>query len=534
MAVSRSTARGALICSSGSILVVATVSARPGSPLQPVLPPGAGPAGPFTAIAKLAGLDAVHGSAIAGVAAVAMALAAAAFLYLLREAWRGRISIRSVVVLAVLAHVAVLLLPLLVSRDVYSYAAYGRIAGLHHANPYVQTPADFPADPVARFVGPKWASTPAVYGPLFTTVTAAFARAFRSLPATIAAFRVLAVLASLGTLAMIASTARRLAPQRTAFAVAIFGLNPVVLFQSVGSGHNDLLVALSVSAALALVVAGRDGLAVAALALGSLVKVTAAFPLLLLLVWIVARRPSGQRLRAALVHAGIAAAIGLAFAFPYLQTEDPTLGMAELASHEGWLAPSRLFRRILDAVSGDVLGGIARVAFALMLLIATLAIARHLARRRSGPAGLGAAWGWALLALMMLGPVLLPWYVTWSLPLAFLLPRIPRGVLLTTSTALAVSQWAAEPSRFPSAYDANVLVGHYVLTPVIVVAAIVLLWDLRRRLLAGTALGEEPGDVATGDPDDGDGRRARGAGERHAESLERDRDEREGAEPERG
>jgi hypothetical protein len=48
----------------------------------------------------------------------------------------------------------------------------------------------------------------------------------------------------------------------------------VVLFQSAASGHNDLLVALAIAAALALVFSGRELWATAALALGTLVKVT--------------------------------------------------------------------------------------------------------------------------------------------------------------------------------------------------------------------------------------------------------------------
>jgi hypothetical protein len=530
MADARSSGRLALGGSAASIVIVAVVAAAPGSSLQPVLPAGAGPGGPFTWLARSVGLGSVHGSASAAIAAIAMAFAAVAFLFVLREAWHGRASVRAVVILAVVAHVVVLTLPLLVSRDVYSYAAYGRIAALHHANPYVQTPGDFPFDPVTPFVGPKWASTPAVYGPLFTSIAASFARAFRSLPALIDAFRVLALLASLATFAVVGALARRLAQPLTAFALAAFGLNPVVLFQSAASGHNDLLVALAVAGALLLVLAGRDGLAVVALALGTLVKVTAAVPLLLLLVWIVARRPSGERLRAAAFHVGIAAAIGLAFAIPFLQTQDPTLGMAELAGHEGWLAPSRLFRRMLDAVSGDALGWVARLVFALLLVLVTLTLARRVARERPGPAGIGAAWGWGLLALMMLGPVLLPWYVTWALPLAFLLPRVPRAVLLATSTALAVSQWAAEPSRFPTAYDANVLVGHYVLTPVIVVATGFLLLDLRRRLATGEPLNDRAAAAGYG-RDDG---RADRTGQRQARTLQGDRDQDHGAHPERG
>ena len=93
-----------------------------------------------------------------------------------------------------------------------------------------------------------------------------------------------------------------------------------------------------------------------------------------------------------------------------------------------------------------------------------------------------------LLLLMLLGPVLLPWYVTWGLPLVWLLPRVPRWMLLGVSTALAVSQFAAEPDRYPHAYNANILVGHYVIALLVALALVWLLLDGVRRLRAGTGL----------------------------------------------
>ena len=389
------------------------------------------------------------------------------------------------------------------SRDVYSYIAYGNIAGLHHANPYVQTPADFPHDAVAVLVGPKWFSTPAVYGPLFTSYASIVVRVAHDLETQVDVFRWTAALASLGTTGLIATTVRRVWPSRAAFAVAAFGLNPVVLFQSVASGHNDLLVALAVAGALALVLARRDLLAVTALALGTLVKATAALPLLLLLVWCVARAPAGRRARTLATHAGLAAVIGGVFAAPYVNLHDPTLGMLELAGHEGWLAPSRFFRRLLDGLSGDTLGVVARIAFAIALLVGVALLARMVWRaarstddvltdeREDAGIRLGAAWGWSLLLLMLLGPVLLPWYVTWALPLAWVLPRAPRLVLLGTSVALGLSQWTAEPARFPTAYDANVLIGHYVITPVVIAFLGWLLLDGWRRWRGGLPLHDE-------------------------------------------
>jgi hypothetical protein len=170
--------------------------------------------------------------------------------------------------------------------------------------------------------------------------------------------------------------------------------------------------------------------------------------------------------------------------------------MVELAGHEGWLAPSRFFRRVLDAVSGDAVGVVARVVFPLALLAVVALVARELVRRAPASAWLRTgAWGWGLLGLMLLGPVLLPWYVTWALPLAWLLPRVPRGVLLGTSVALTISQWTAEPSRFRTAYDLNVLFGHYVVTPVVVGLLAWLLLDLWRRTRGGAPLEDAPHDV---------------------------------------
>jgi alpha-1,6-mannosyltransferase len=493
-----SRSRGAPFAIGASIATfafVATVAATPASPFTPVLPDAARGGGPFRWLAGVVGLDAVHGNALAAVGVVAVVSAASAFLLVLRETWRGRVAPRTVMWLAVAYHAALLFLPLMFSRDVYSYAYYGRIAAVYHANPYVATPADYPQDALAAFVGPKWVDTPAVYGPLWTQLSALVARAVDDVAHFIVVFRGIAIAASLATIAVVARLVRRERPDREAFAVAILGLNPVVLFQSVGSGHNDLLVALTVVSALALVYARRELLATGALALGTLIKVTAALPLLLLVVASVARTPARERPRVIASHVGVAGAFALLAAAPFVNTTDPTLGMLELATHEGWLAPSRFFRRMFDAVGGDAFGIVPRLVFLLVLVAAVILIGRRLIRGEVSADGQGAAWGWALLCLMLLGPVLLPWYVTWTLPLAWLLPRVARTVLIATSVGLTVSQWTSEPANFAAAYDANLFFGHYVLTPLVIGLLAWLLVDLWRRTRAGAPLEDAPRDV---------------------------------------
>jgi hypothetical protein len=488
----------AIAAAMAGFLIEAVVAAVPGSPLQPILAPGAEPGGPFVWIAERIGLDGLD-SALPIASVLGVAAGMAGFLVLLRAAWRGEITMRVTLGLSVAFHLAIVLLPLVISRDVYSYIAHGQIVSVHHANPYVQTPAEFPGFLTRVLVGPRWVDTPSVYGPLFSHLAGVVTRTSSRLDSLVDAFRLIAIAASLATTFVIGSVARRVRPSRAVFAVAAFGLNPVVLFQSVGSAHNDLLVALAIAIAAWCVLRDRTVWAVAALTCGTLVKATLFLPLLLLVVWVVWRRPSSERLRAGAIHAGVAVAIVAVVAAPFSTLHDPSLGMLELSSHEGWLAPSRLFRRLLDAVSGDTLGVVARIVFALALVVAVAWLVRAVVRAatsgRPAPELLG-GWGWSLLALTLLGPVLLPWYLAWSLPLIWILPRVPRVSLIVLSGVLALSQWTAEPLRFPEAYDVNVLIGHYVLTPIVIGLLVWLALDLRRRLAGPPALHEEEREAA--------------------------------------
>src|SRR4026209_1998114 len=179
-------------------LIEAVVAAVPGSPLQPILAPGAEPGGPFVWVAETVGPDRLGaGPPVASVLGVAAGTVG--FLVLLRAAWRGELSMRLALGLSVAFHLAIVLLPLVISRDVYSYIAHGQIVSVHHATPYVQTPADFPSLLTRTLVGPKWVDTPSVYGPLFSLLAGLVTRISDGLDALVDAFRLIAIAASLAT-----------------------------------------------------------------------------------------------------------------------------------------------------------------------------------------------------------------------------------------------------------------------------------------------------------------------------------------------
>jgi hypothetical protein len=483
----------ALVASAAGLFAMSVVGAAPGSPYQPVLTPNGRPRGPLHDLAIAVGLADIHGNALIAVTVTVTVLALGGFWLLLRATWRGEVGLGWAIALALGGFTLLLFVPLLFSRDVYSYAFYGRIAGIYGGNPYLETPLDHSSDLLWRYVGPIWIDTPAVYGPAWTTLSAVASRFLPKPVDHVEAYRAVAMVAGLATCASIVWVARRERPALAPFALVAFGANPVVLFHSVASGHNDLLVALAIVLAFGLVVRGHPVLAAAALTLGALVKATAFLPLLLLVVWVAAARPKGERTRAVAPMLTVAAGIAALAAAPYFQWRDPTLGMLELAGHEGWLAPSMAFSRALDWVSGDLLGFIPRLVFAVTLLVCVGAIVREVWRRgaRIDADELGAVWGWALVLMMLLGPVLLPWYVTWALPIVWLLPRMPRITLLATSMLLAATLWSAEPLRFPGPFEVATLLGRWVVTPIVLVLLIRTILELRSRLRLGLAFDEE-------------------------------------------
>lgn len=479
----------ALLLAGLGILFMAIVAATPGSPYQPPLPTGGQPHGILRDVAVAIHLDRFQGDPLLAIGVLAALLATAAFLLLLREAFRGRVSVGAVAVVVVGAHALLLLVPLLFSRDVYSYAFYGRIAGVYGGNPYVQTPLDHSGDMLWNFVGSEWVNTPAYYGPAWTSLSAVLSKILPRPIDDVQAYRFISIAASLLTCAVIVWVVHRVWPQRTAFALAAFGANPVVLFHSVASGHNDLLVALGIVCAYALLLSKREAAAVAVLTLATLIKVTALLPLIMLLVWCVARRTPEERRAAFVSRVGLSAGIGLLLALPYFQLHDPTLGMVGLASRSGWFAPTRAIARLVNGATFHTMGWVVSLGALSVLAWCVWSLARAVWRRTStgslSAKELGAVWGWALVLLLLLGPVLLPWYIVWGLPLVWVLPRVPRITMLTASAMLGVTLWSEEPLRYPGAFDLNLLVGYLVVVPVLLVMLVLVIQDLRSRIEHG-------------------------------------------------
>jgi alpha-1,6-mannosyltransferase len=334
------------------------------------------------------------------------------------------LSSRRVVVAIVLAHVAFLLGPPLLSADVFGYVDYARLGVLHGLDPYTHAAAAAPHDAVYRFIGWQHARSP--YGPLFTLLS--YALVPLGVAGMIWAFKAIAVLASLATTYLIWRCAPLRGRPRLA-AAAFFGLNPVVLVFVVGGAHNDALLMLIVAAGVALALRQRTaaGAATSALAIGLKASAGLMTPFLVL-----AARERVRALAAAV--ATIAALIAVAllgFGSHAADFLDALRGQQQLvATHS---VPAEISSWLGLGAPDPAL----RTAF-----VAAFAVAAAYSLWRTWR---GADWltagGWATFALLISTAWLLPWYGVWLLlPAALSTDRRLRIAALALTVYLVATR----------------------------------------------------------------------------------------------
>jgi hypothetical protein len=439
------------------------------------------------------------------------------FVVAARHAWDGGLSTRLVIWLGLAFHVVVVLMPLILSYDVFNYAMYGRILGIHHANPYVQVPADFPGDPFLRFTHSDWRSVPSVYGPGFSQLSVLIIRWVRDPAAIVMVFKVLAAASSGAAMLIVTAVATRIRPARAPFAALLFGWNPVVLFDVVAAGQIDALLALAVAVAFALLALGwnrpprlRVALEIGATAVltgGSTLKPTIGWLIILVGAVSVARQQHGRRLVVALGHFLVVAAVAIPAALPFAQTKNPSLGLSTLTMVAGdLLKPSPAV--IVEAFLASVLGPVARffdvdgfrevlragiqIGFFGLFVAALVGVVARIWRVRDmAIAEQGAAWGWTLLLFLLTAPFLFPRYIAWALPLAWVLPRLPRlGIVGLAASVRLVDPLSSAPVP-PSFYFTFVDVTTAILGIAVTALLVALVGDLWARATVGGPLHAE-------------------------------------------
>jgi hypothetical protein len=307
-------------------------------------------------------------------------------------AWTGAMRLRVAVIVAVIVQAVPLGAPLLLSKDAYLYWGEGRVFAVHHANPYVATPARYPSDPSTPWVSESWRSAPSPYGPAWALAAAAPAATSSRVVAELA-YRAIALVALLGCLLVIA---RRTG---SAGAVAVLGWSPLLALHYAGGGHSDALMMLVTVGAITLGTSSIGG--------GALWPVASAFkpfPPVLVPLELARRRLAVEpRWWVGLIGsavAGVAIATGL-FGTHWIRAVTTAKQSSPLGGVH-WLTEAGLTHRVAVVVAGLVFVGV------------YLALLRNAWRTGRGRFSLTAT------ALCLTSSLLRPWYALWPVALAAL------------------------------------------------------------------------------------------------------------------
>jgi hypothetical protein len=363
--------------------------------------------------------------------------------YLLVLRRSGAVPAKWVIGAVLAVHAIFILSPPLALTDLFNYVNYGRMEVVHHLNPYTTIPISEPHNDPA-FILSNWHQLLSPYGPMFTLIT--FAVVPLGVAGSFWALKAILAIASLATIWLVWKCARLLGRDPLT-AIALVGLNPIVLVWGLGGDHNDFLMVFCIMLGFYLLLRARGGsvageatkpagapspaaaaansraaavrgwlapLSAAEVGAGAAFVLAAAIKAsggVLIPVVVVGLARTPRRLLQVLIGMLLAGAVLGAASLLAFGLHIPDLStQSRLVTNES--VPNLIG---LAVGAGGESEGV-RMAMSAVLALSVLACCTIAWRRRD----LLTASGWASVALILTLSWVLPWYVLWILPLAAL------------------------------------------------------------------------------------------------------------------
>jgi alpha-1,6-mannosyltransferase len=330
--------------------------------------------------------------------------------------------LRRILVCALVMHACLLPALPLFSTDLFTYLAYGELAA-RGMNPHLVGPialGDSPLVPLAN-----WPTTPSVYGPIADLLMsiAGHVGHWAGSPLWVAGIvykLLIGVLDAVGVV-LLFRMARRSNQDVLARGFALYALNPLVGWELLAQGHNDGLVVFFSIVFLRALDDENEYLAAIALTLGSLSKFVLA-PILMLFLWVVARRNLGR----ALLLGGLVLLLAVALYAPTWSGEATTTTWMRMIRQTGATGAVR-YTTSLTAVVSKLLHALhapsaiddaSYNAFVWTSRAVVLACGVFFVVRLRDVRELGFASLVVFLAILSTATILAPWYITWMVPFA--------------------------------------------------------------------------------------------------------------------
>jgi alpha-1,6-mannosyltransferase len=370
-----------------------------------------------------------HGRALANALLyIGFGLVVWAWVRLGRYVLAGRIGARPIVIAAACWMAPLLISPPLFTRDVFSYLGQGAQL-LYGLDPYAHGPAQLNVLPdVVQNVHPLWQTTPAPYGPLFLLIAKGIVSITGNNMIAGVILTRLVLLAGLGMMLWALPRLVKHLGGKLPITMWLAIASPMTVIHLVGGPHNDLLMVGFLTVGVLAALERKHVVAIVLVTIAMLIKPTGAVALPFL-VWLWANHlPEDTKVRNFL-RAG-AASLGI-FAVVFVAGTWISLGSFNLGWVTGLQAPT-LIANWLNFPTG-----IGEIVYSLVHLIvnvqsspfvtvarllAWLALAGIIVRQwwlsRNGGNQAIFRMAIALLAVAILAPPTLPWYLTWGFVIA--------------------------------------------------------------------------------------------------------------------
>jgi alpha-1,6-mannosyltransferase len=369
-----------------------------------------------------------HGRDLAGwMIYIGVGLMAWAWIRLGREVLANRVRARAVLVIALVWIAPTLLSPPLFTRDVFSYLAQGALP-LAGFDPYAVGPEAMDGI-FTQNVHYFWQDTPAPYGPLFILIAKSVSWLVGDNIILGVILMRLALLPGLVLFIWALPELTRRLGGRVSVSLWVAVANPMMVIHMIGGGHNDLLVMglLAAGSLVALRGAPVGGIALVTMAMAVKASAAVALPFLVL-VWAgqmsgplwprIARATAAGVAVFAVVFAActFAAGVGLGW-LPALSAPSMIVNWMSIPTGVGEFLHT-MVNSVLPVPKQPFINVARIIGGALLLWIAWK---QWWAAREGGPDAIRRA-GLVLLAVAVLSPATLPWYVSWGMALVAAVP----------------------------------------------------------------------------------------------------------------
>jgi len=205
------------------------------------------------------------------------------FIYL---GYKKKINLKEIfMLLGMIAVILFISYPAMLSYDIFNYVATSKVLFFYHENPYVVMPFEFTRDPLLLFT--HAANKIALYGPFWILLAGIpYFLGFGNFLITLFSFKFLIAIFYLGTAFLIWKMSKNIIP------VILFSFNPLVVIETLVSGHNDIVMIFFILFSFFLLTKNKIIFAVLFFILSILIKYATILlvPIFLFIVWRLIRK----------------------------------------------------------------------------------------------------------------------------------------------------------------------------------------------------------------------------------------------------